>query len=156
MNNVKRTGERVLGIIGLVIFMIGALLFVALEVAENQGFFEEIAVEMTNENSDLLAEQGVAPLTEQEANEFLEVVSSLNFTMFALVAFIAAVAGIVAVVIIKNKPVIASILFLGSTILYAALAFITLIFVGPLIPMLLYIIAGIMALVRKPKQVDPV
>lgn len=132
------------------------MLFVALEVAENQGFFEEIAVEMTNENSDLLAEQGVAPLTEQEANEFLEVVSSLNFTMFALVAFIAAVAGIVAVVIIKNKPVIASILFLGSTILYAALAFITLIFVGPLIPMLLYIIAGIMALVRKPKQVDPV
>ncbi len=113
-------------------------------------------MEMTNENSDLLAEQGVAPLTEQEAAEFLEVVSSLNFTMFALVAFIAAVAGIVAVVIIKNKPVIASILFLGSTILYAALAFITLIFVGPLIPMLLYIIAGIMALVRKPKQVDPV
>lgn len=156
MNNVKRTGERVLGIIGLVLFMLGALLFVVLEVAENQGFFEEIANEMTNENSELLAEEGIEPLTEQDVNEFLEVVSGLNFIVYALVAFVAGAAGIVAVVIIKNKPIIASILFLGSTIVYAALAFVTLIFVGPLLPMLLYIIAGIMALVRKPKQVEPV
>jgi hypothetical protein len=47
---------------------------------------------------------------------------------------------------------VASILFLGSTLLYAIMAAFTLAFIIPFLPMLLYIIAGIMALVRKPKQ----
>ncbi|ALA53080.1 DUF4064 domain-containing protein [Shouchella clausii] len=150
---VKRTGERVLGIIGIVCFMLGTLFLGGAMALQGQGFYEDFFMEMANEDSELWEGEENPPIVSQEdaaaTSAFFE---ELNFGMYTLASFIAGVAGIVAVVLVGKKPVVASILFLGSTLLYAIMAPFTLAFIIPFLPMLLYIIAGIMALVRKPKQ----
>ena len=148
---IKRTGERVLGIIGLVMFFLGTLFLGVLAIGDNQGLFEEVFMELTEESSELV-ESGTDPLTEEEANEVIETFDMINFTMLTIGSLLPAIAGIVAVILLKNKPVIASILFLGSTVFYGATSFLLLAFLIPAVPMILYIIAGIMALVRKPKE----
>ncbi|WP_099304617.1 DUF4064 domain-containing protein [Bacillus sp. Marseille-P3800] len=148
---IKRTGERVLGIIGLVMFFLGTLFLGVLAVGDNQGLFEELFIEMTDENSEFV-EPGTEPLTEEEASEAMEMFDMVNFGLLTLGSIIPAIAGIVAVVMVKKKPIVASILFLGSAIFYGATSFLLLAFILPAVPMILYIIAGIMALVRKPKE----
>ncbi|MFB4213632.1 DUF4064 domain-containing protein [Shouchella sp. JSM 1781072] len=148
---IKRTGERVLGIIGLVMFFLGTLFLGVLAIGDNQGLFEEVFMELTEESSELV-ESGTDPLTEEEANEVIETFDMINFTMLTIGSLLPAIAGIVAVILLKNKPVIASILFLGSAVFYGATSFLLLAFLIPAVPMILYIIAGIMALVRKPKE----
>jgi len=148
---IKRTGERVLGIIGLVMFFLGTLLLGSIALLDDQGIFEEVIMDATNEGSELL-EPGEEPIPEEDAEIMLEAFDMINFTLVAMGSLIPAIAGIVAVVMVKNKPVVASILFLGSAIFYAATSYALLIALIPAVPMILYIIAGIMALVRKPKE----
>ncbi|MFS0788509.1 DUF4064 domain-containing protein [Shouchella sp. 1P09AA] len=148
---IKRTGERVLGIIGLVMFFLGTLFLGILAIGDNQGLFEEVFMELTEESSELV-ESGSDPLTEEEANEVIETFDMINFTMLTIGSLLPAIAGVVAVILLKNKPVFASILFLGSAVFYGATSFLLLAFLIPAVPMILYIIAGIMALVRKPKE----
>lgn len=122
---VKRTGERVLGIIGIVLFMLGTLFLGGAMALQGQGFYEDFFMEMANEDSELWEGEENPPIVSQEdaaaTSAFFE---ELNFGMYTLASFIAGVAGIVAVVLVGKKPVII-----------------------PFLPMLLYIIAGIMALV---------
>ncbi len=156
MTVIKRTGERVLGIIGIVLFFLGTLFLGALAVGADQGLFEEIVLEATNENSELL-EPGQDPLNEEQANEMLEMIEMVNFGLLTAGSLIPAIAGIVAVVMVKKKPIVASILFLGSAIFYGATSFMLFLVLIPAVPLILYLIAGIMALVRKPKEpLEPV
>ncbi|WP_054706447.1 DUF4064 domain-containing protein [Bacillus sp. JCM 19041] len=155
--DIKRTGERVLGIIGLIMFVIGGLMFGMVAVANGQGLIEDFLMEMTDPDSLIFEEEGaedIAPIANEDAVFISEFIGNMNFTLYAIVAFVTAGAGLAAVILVKNKPIVASILFLGSTILYGILTFVTLTLMIPLIPMLLYIIAGIMALARKPKTVE--
>ncbi|SDB87089.1 DUF4064 domain-containing protein [Shouchella lonarensis] len=64
-------------------------------------------------------------------------------------SLIAAVAGIVAIAMLHAKPKASGIIFLSSAIVYMFLANVFLVFVLPLIPVILYFIAGIMSIVRK-------
>ncbi|KQL58892.1 hypothetical protein AN965_02735 [Alkalicoccobacillus plakortidis] len=156
MTVIKRTGERVLGIIGIVLFFLGTLFLGALAVGADQGLFEEFLFEMTDENSEFV-ESGTEPLTEEEANAAIEMLEMVNFGLLTAGSLIPAIAGIVAVVMVKKKPIVASILFLGSAIFYGATSFLLIALILPAIPLILYLIAGIMALVRKPKEpLEPV
>ncbi|WP_078393089.1 DUF4064 domain-containing protein [Shouchella patagoniensis] len=156
---IKRTGERVLGIIGLVMFVIGGLIFGLVSVASGQGIIEDFLMELTDPESMLFEEEGaedIEPIADADAEYISEFISNMNFTLYSIVAFLTAGAGLAAVIVVKKKPIVASILFLGSTIVYGVLTFVTLTLIVPLLPMLLYIIAGIMALARKPKSVETI
>lgn len=156
---IKRTGERVLGIIGLVMFVFGGLIFGMVSVASGQGIIEDFLMELTDPDSMLFEEEGaedIEPIADADAEYISELISNMNFTLYSIVAFLTAGAGLAAVIVVKKKPIVASILFLGSTIVYGVLTFVTLTLMIPLLPMLLYIIAGIMALARKPKSVETI
>ncbi|MGD6967962.1 DUF4064 domain-containing protein [Rossellomorea vietnamensis] len=136
---VKRTGEIVMGVIGIILSALFAVMGFVLNA--NSGAMQEMVEEEFSQDPTFTAE---------ETNVILQSMESIGPFLIGL-GLISSILGLVAVLLIKGnkKPVIAGILFiLGALVVGLGT-------VGAgFLPGILFLIAGIMALVRKPK--DPV
>ncbi|WP_407271691.1 DUF4064 domain-containing protein [Radiobacillus sp. PE A8.2] len=135
----KRTGEIVLGIIGIIMYAISAGIgWFMIWMTNNEDMFRE---EMEN------AEQGSeVPMADMDA--LFDMIGS-GGTLLLIVSLVATVLGIVAMILLRgNKnPKLAGIILIVVSV---AVALIT---VGAAIfPGIFYLVAGIMCLARKPKQ----
>ncbi|MFK3939377.1 DUF4064 domain-containing protein [Alkalihalobacillus sp. NPDC078783] len=136
----KRTGELVLGIIGSVLLLIGIILgfsFSAVFGSDefNDQFQEGFSQELQNDPEFSDAEV-------EAVNNFIESLGS--FAVGLTVSWvISAILGILATIFVKKKTKLSGILFIVGGVVGIA----------SIIPAILYVIAGIMALVRKAPQV---
>ncbi|WZY00090.1 DUF4064 domain-containing protein [Bacillus sp. FSL W7-1360] len=137
----KRTAERVLGIIGLVLFVIGGGLLAMSVPQQQSGQLEEAIIEQLSKGSE------GQELTADDY-ELAEFFAELPYGTFALASFIAAVAGLVAVIIVSKKPVISGVLFLAMIVIYGLMVGLWM-FLLSFLPIIMYLIAGIMSLVRR-------
>ena len=131
---IKRKGEKIMGIISIVLNVIGVG-FGALMLSVDPAFYEEM--------NEILQEEGSAlPV------ETLEASVHAFGVQFMVVSAIAAVLALVGVIVLKTdrRAVLSGILFLVSAVTLligsVGLAF---------IPMILLLIVGLMSLIRKPK-----
>lgn len=142
----SRTGEKVLGIIAIILNVISIifLFFIALmgSAISNPSVYEEFETEIY---SDPTITEG---LTEEDTQFLIEsVVDSFTFAagvswVFIVITIISIVLSIIAIVQVNNKPKNAGIMFIIASVLSALLS-----------PQgILLLIAGIMSLVRKPKD----
>ncbi|MGF2615939.1 DUF4064 domain-containing protein [Rossellomorea vietnamensis] len=136
---VKRTGEIVMGIIGVILSALFAVMGFVWNA--NSGAIEEMMQEDFSQDPTLTAE---------DTNFIMQSMESVGPFLIGL-GLISSILGLIAVLLIKGnkKPVIAGILF----IIAALVVGLGTIGVG-FLPGILFLIAGIMAFVRKPK--DPV
>ncbi|MDR0124158.1 DUF4064 domain-containing protein [Bacillus zhangzhouensis] len=131
---IKRKGEKVIGIISIVLNIIGVG-FGALLLSIDPSFYDQI--------NEVLQEEG-----ETLPIETLEAGMSAFGIQFMVVSAIAAVLTLVGVIFLKTdqRAVISGILFLVSAITLligtVGLAF---------VPMILLIVIGLMSLIKKPK-----
>ncbi|WP_167578602.1 DUF4064 domain-containing protein [Jeotgalibacillus proteolyticus] len=141
----KRTGEIVLSVIGVIInilMLVGVFLLNA--------FFSDEQVrrefEQELENDPDLAASGM------NVSDIIDLFSGLG-TYFIIVVLISTILSIVAIVVVRGnrKPKLAGGLLIGSALLVG---------LGTLLlgwlPALLFLIAGIMCFARKPKVTEPV
>lgn len=135
----RRTIEVVLSIIGAFVYMLGALF----------GYFFRMLEGNDQMLGEVVAEDPTLTQEDLEAIEImLDGIGSVG-TVLIVGSIISIIAGIVAMVLFRgnNKPKVASIILLvvggGTTLITFGAA----IFAG-----IFYIIAGIVGLVRKPKQ----
>ena len=131
---IKRKGEKIMGIISIVLNVIGVG-FGALMLSVDPAFYEEM--------NEILQEEGSAlPVKTLEAS-----VHAFG-VQFMVVSAIAAVLALVGVIVLKTdrRAVLSGILFLVSAVTLligtVGLAF---------VPMILLLIVGLMSLIRKPK-----
>ncbi|MGX9290743.1 DUF4064 domain-containing protein [Bacillus sp. A015] len=131
---IKRKGEKVMGIISIVLNVIG-IGFGALMLSVDQSFYDQI--------NEVLQEEG-----ETLPIETLQASVHAFGTQFMVVSAIAAVLTIVGVIFLKTdrRAVLSGILFLVSAVTLligtVGLAF---------VPMILLLIVGLMSLIKKPK-----
>ncbi|WP_026571439.1 MULTISPECIES: DUF4064 domain-containing protein [Sediminibacillus] len=131
----KRTAEIALGVIGAILYALFTFFGIVLMTLKGN---DEFIQEMEN----AFAEQGM-----DNMGSISEMISGGSWYLI-IVSLVAIILGIVALVFLKGnkKPKAAGIIL----IITAVLSFV--LFMGmSLIPAVLYLIAGIMALVRKPK-----
>ncbi|MFC7783978.1 MULTISPECIES: DUF4064 domain-containing protein [unclassified Rossellomorea] len=145
---VKRTGEVVMGVIGIILSalfsIIGIVLNLGMSNPEVMSQIEEgMASDPNLQNEDMTA---------GDISSIIETAESMG-SYLVILGIIASILGIIAVMsIVKNKkPVLSGIMFIIAA-LVIGLGTIGFGFV----PGLLFLIAGIMAFVRKPKKTDPV
>ncbi|MGI1831980.1 MULTISPECIES: DUF4064 domain-containing protein [Bacillus] len=131
---IKRKGEKIMGIISIVLNVIGVG-FGALMLSVDPAVYEEL--------NEVLKEEGSAlPVETLEASVYAFGVQ------FMVVSAIAAVLALVGVIVLKTdrRAVLSGILFLVSAVTLligtVGLAF---------VPMILLLIVGLMSLIRKPK-----
>ncbi|RAP19502.1 Cytochrome c-type biogenesis protein DsbD, protein-disulfide reductase [Bacillus pumilus] len=131
---IKRKGEKIMGIIGIILSVIGVG-FGALMLSIDPSYYEEV--------NEVLQEEGSAlPMETLEAS-----VHAFGI-QFMVVSAIAAVLAIVGLLFLKTdrRAVLSGILFLVSAVTLligtVGLAF---------VPMVLMFIVGLMSLIRKPK-----
>ncbi|WOI41257.1 DUF4064 domain-containing protein [Bacillus altitudinis] len=131
---IKRKGEKIMGIISIVLNVIGVG-FGALMLSVDPAFYEEM--------NEILQEEGSAlPV------ETLEASVHAFGVQFMVVSAIAAVLALVGVIVLKTdrRAVLSGILFLVSAVTLligtVGLAF---------VPMILLLIVGLMSIIRKPK-----
>ncbi|MFT8321992.1 MAG: DUF4064 domain-containing protein [Bacillus sp. (in: firmicutes)] len=134
----KRTGEIVLGVIGVILsalFFIGGICVIALQ------YNEKLQGELTK----TLEEAGTSST---EIQVFFDAIASGGW-IISIAAFLTVILGIIAIVCVKKnrKPKVAGVLFILSTLLIVIPTF----GVG-FLPAALFLIAGIMSFVRKPKD----
>lgn len=136
----KRTGEIVLGIIGAVIYGFFGLIGIGMIMLQNYDEFSE------NVYQELVASNPEVNFPDYET--MLETLS-FNGTMIAIVSILALIAGIVALVFLKGnkRPKAAGIIFILTGVI-SALGLLEM----ALFASVFYIAAGIMCLVRKPKE----
>ncbi|QGH33077.1 DUF4064 domain-containing protein [Gracilibacillus salitolerans] len=135
----KRTVEVVLSIIGAFVYSLGALFGGLFRMLDGEN---EMMQDLLREDPQL-TESDIA-----DVQMLLDGVGSVG-TMLIVGSIIAIVAGIVAMIFFKgnSKPKAASIILLVVGVVTTIITFGLAIFAG-----IFYIIAGIMGLVRKPKQ----
>ncbi|OXS60104.1 uncharacterized protein DUF4064 [Bacillus sp. V-88] len=145
---VKRTGEVIMGVIGIVLSALFSIIGIVLNMGMNS---PEVMsqIEEGMESDPNLQESG---MTAGDMSAIMETAESMG-SYLVILGIIASILGIIAVMtIVKNKkPVLSGIMF----ILAALVVGLGTIGFG-FIPGLLFLIAGIMAFVRKPKRTDPV
>jgi predicted transcriptional regulator len=140
---VKRTGEVVMGIIGIVL----SALFSIIGIVTNRSIDDP----MVMQEMEKMMESDPA-ITAQDTSFILGIAESMGWYLI-LIGVIASILGLVAVLtIVKNrKPILSGIMFILAALVIG---------VGTIgfgfIPGLLFLIAGIMAFVRKPKQSETV
>lgn len=142
----KRTGEIVLGIIGMILslfLVIGGIFFVS---AQNS---EEVRSAVEGE---IIADPAME-ISQQDMNMVFQVFASFGWAL-VIAALIGVIFGLVAILNIKGnkRPKLAGWMFIVGAVLTGLIS------VGlGFIPALLYLIAGIMCFVRKPPvmQEDP-
>ncbi|MBN8193239.1 DUF4064 domain-containing protein [Bacillus sp. NTK074B] len=145
---VKRTGEVIMGVIGIVLSALFSIIGIVLNMGMNS---PEVMsqIEEGMESDPNLQESGMSA---GDMNSIMEAAESMG-SYLVILGIIAAIIGIIAVfTIVKNrKPVLSGIMFIIAALVIG---------LGTLgfgfIPGLLFLIAGIMAFVRKPKKTDPV
>jgi Protein of unknown function (DUF4064) len=140
---VKRTGEVVMGIIGIVL----SALFSIIGIVTNMSIDDP----MVMEEMEKMIESDPA-ITTQDSSFILGIAESMGWYLI-LIGVIASILGLIAVLtIVKNrKPILSGIMFILAALVIG---------VGTIgfgfIPGLLFLIAGIMAFVRKPKPSETV
>lgn len=136
----KRTAERVLGIIGSIMMGIGFILFTlttfVISSPEGQAQLEEMLQDP--EINPTGADMGVDELV----NFFVS-----NGWMIVMALLVSVILGILATVFVKKMPIVSGIMWVLAAII-SLIAIWYLIF----IPAILFFIAGILAFVRKPKE----
>lgn len=145
---VKRTGEVIMGVIGIVLSALFSIIGIVLNMGMNS---PEVMsqIEEGMESDPNLQESG---MTAGDMNSIMEAAQSMG-SYLVILGIIASIIGIIAVfTIVKNrKPVLSGIMFIIAALVIG---------LGTIgfgfIPGLLFLIAGIMAFVRKPKKTDPV
>ncbi|EDL65789.1 hypothetical protein BSG1_16075 [Bacillus sp. SG-1] len=126
-----------MGIIGIILSGLFAVMGFILNA--NRGMMQEMMEqEMTRDPS----------LTTEDTNYIMQMIDSMGPFLIGL-GLISAILGLVAVVLIKGnkKPVLAGILFILAALVVGLGTF-----GAGFLPGLLFLIAGIMAFVRKPKE----
>lgn len=145
---VKRTGEVIMGVIGIVLSALFSIIGIVLNMGMNS---PEVMsqIEEGMESDPNLQESG---MTAGDMSAIMETAESMG-SYLVILGIIASILGIIAVItIVKNKrPVLSGIMF----ILAALVVGLGTIGFG-FIPGLLFLIAGIMAFVRKPKRTETV
>ncbi|MEY8752525.1 DUF4064 domain-containing protein [Alkalicoccobacillus gibsonii] len=138
----KRTGELVLGIIGSILLLLGILFAVSINTfftsVDSAEFQEEFNQEIANDPT----------FTEADAEMVMDLVDSVPSFMTGLIVswVIAGILGILATIFVKKKTKLSGIFFLIGGVIG----------IVSVIPAILYVIAGIMALVRKaPQTTEP-
>lgn len=140
---VKRTGEVVMGIIGIVL----SALFSIIGIVTNMSIDDP----MVMEEMEKMIESDPA-ITTQDSSFIIGIAESMGWYLI-LIGVIASILGLIAVLtIVKNrKPILSGIMFILAALVIG---------VGTIgfgfIPGLLFLIAGIMAFVRKPKPSETV
>ncbi|MCM2676045.1 DUF4064 domain-containing protein [Alkalicoccobacillus plakortidis] len=137
----KRTAELVLGILGTVFIAFGILLMIGVTSIFNvAGSDEQIQQEIMEEmqNDPTLSAADV-----QNAEELVELVSSFSFGI-TISFVISAILGLIATIFVKKKTKVAGILFIIGGVIGLL----------SIIPAVLYVVAGIMALARKAPPVE--
>ncbi|MGF3102965.1 DUF4064 domain-containing protein [Rossellomorea sp. DUT-2] len=145
---VKRTGEVVMGVIGIIL----SALFSIIGIVLNMGMSNPEVMSQLEEGMESDPNIQNAEMTAGDLSSIINAAESTG-SYLVILGIIASILGIIAVVtIVKNKkPVLSGIMFIIAA-LVIGLGTIGFGFV----PGLLFLIAGIMALVRKPKKTDPV
>lgn len=140
---VKRTGEFVMGIIGIVL----SALFSIIGIVTNMSIDDP----MVMQEMEKMIESDPA-ITTQDSTFIIGIAESMGWYLI-LIGVIASILGLIAVLtIVKNrKPILSGIMFILAALVIG---------VGTIgfgfIPGLLFLIAGIMAFVRKPKPSETV
>ncbi|CAH0345286.1 DUF4064 domain-containing protein [Bacillus sp. CECT 9360] len=140
----KRTGEYVLGIIGVILsaLMTGlGAIFIFFQGSEDfqRGMENEFANDPTLNSGDV-----------EMIMDGMDILGPIGWLLI-VAAILGFVFGLIAVFLLKRKPKAAGIVFIVGAVLVGLVS------VGAgFLPGLLYLIAGIMCLVRKPKTDDPV
>ncbi|WP_282137778.1 DUF4064 domain-containing protein [Rossellomorea aquimaris] len=145
---VKRTGEVVMGVIGIIL----SALFSIIGIVLNMGMSNPEVMSQLEEGMESDPNIQNAEMTAGDISSIINAAESTG-SYLVILGIIASILGIIAVLtIVKNKkPVLSGIMFIIAA-LVIGLGTIGFGFV----PGLLFLIAGIMALVRKPKKTDPV
>jgi Protein of unknown function (DUF4064) len=145
---VKRTGEVVMGVIGIIL----SALFSIIGIVVNMGMSDPEVMSQLEEGMESDPNIQNADMTAGDLSSIINAAESAG-SYLVILGIIASILGIIAVLtIVKNKkPVLSGIMFIIAA-LVIGLGTIGFGFV----PGLLFLIAGIMALVRKPKKTDPV
>ncbi|MCR8847401.1 DUF4064 domain-containing protein [Rossellomorea sp. SC111] len=145
---VKRTGEVVMGVIGIVLSALFSIIGIVLNMGTSS---PEVMsqIEEGMESDPNLQESG---MTAGDMSAIMETAESMG-SYLVILGIIASILGIIAVMtIVKNKkPVLSGIMFIIAALVIG---------LGTIgfgfIPGLLFLIAGIMAFVRKPKRTETV
>ncbi|TSB45006.1 DUF4064 domain-containing protein [Alkalicoccobacillus porphyridii] len=132
----KRTAELVLGIIGSVLILLGVIMMFAFNSVAGTGEFQDVLNEELQNDPQLSAEEA------DMVGDVIEGMSSV-VSLLTVAFIISLVLGIVATILVKKKAKLAGVLFIVGGV--AGLA--------SIVPAILFVIAGIIALVRKvPKE----
>jgi hypothetical protein len=145
---VKRTGEVVMGVIGIVL----SALFSIIGIVLNMGMSSPEVMSQIEEGMESDPNLQESGMTAGDMSSIMEAAESMG-SYLVILGIIASILGIIAVMtIVKNKkPVLSGIMFIIAALVIGLGT------VGfGFIPGLLFLIAGIMAFVRKPKRTDPV
>ncbi|MGG3916325.1 DUF4064 domain-containing protein [Rossellomorea vietnamensis] len=145
---VKRTGEVIMGVIGIVLSALFSIIGIVLNMGMNS---PEVMsqIEEGMESDPNLQESG---MTAGDMSAIMETAESMG-SYLVILGIIASILGVIAVLtIVKNKkPVLSGIMFIIAALVIG---------LGTIgfgfIPGLLFLIAGIMAFVRKPKRTETV
>jgi len=140
---VKRTGEIILTVIGLIFSVLSVIGSIILASIIKSDFVVENFTEGFNEG---LAEEGMEGA--MDASSFLNIVAGLGWFL-TFISIVGIVIGIIAIIFFKDnkRPKAAGIiLIIGSIVILLAT------FGAGFFTFVVYLIAGIMALVRKPPQ----
>lgn len=136
----KRTAEVVLGIIGAIAYgFLAAIGGVIIWLQNNESVGRDFYEEMMAQSPDI------------ELMDYQDFLDSLGTTgmLLLIVSLLAIALGVVAMLLLKGnkKPKVAGIIFIVTAVLVAIISLGTGVIAGAF-----YLIAGIMCLVRKPKQ----
>ncbi|WP_077305312.1 DUF4064 domain-containing protein [Terribacillus halophilus] len=129
---IKRTAEKVLGIIGVVLNALGAILTgILIGVAG-----DDISQELYNDPT----------ITTEDADIMSSFFGGLGW-YFVVVSTISAILGIVGIVLLRrnSRSTAAGVVFIVTAVLSAILTLF-----GSFVTSILYLVAGILAIVRKP------
>lgn len=138
----KRTGEMVLTIIGIVIYALCAI----------GGFIFSSILKNNQLMSDLAHQIATPQMSASDVMATFEMASS-TIMLVSIVSVISLILGIVAAVFLKGnkKPKAAGIILIITSVLGTIVTVL-----GVVVPAIFYLIAGIMALARKPKPAQTI
>ncbi|CAN7391764.1 DUF4064 domain-containing protein [Rossellomorea sp. LjRoot5] len=145
---VKRTGEVIMGVIGIVL----SALFSIIGIVLNMGMSSPEVMSQIEEGMESDPNLQESGMTAGDMSAIMETAESMG-SYLVILGIIASILGIIAVMtIVKNKkPVLSGIMFIIAALVIG---------LGTIgfgfIPGLLFLIAGIMAFVRKPKRTETV
>ncbi|TMU87446.1 DUF4064 domain-containing protein [Bacillus sp. BHET2] len=145
---VKRTGEVVMGIIGIVL----SALFSIIGIVFSMGTNSNETMSQLKEGMENDPNMQSSGMTAGDIDSIMAAAESMG-SYLVILGIIASILGIIAVLtIVKNrKPVLSGILFIIASLVIGLGT------VGfGFVPGLLFLIAGIMAFVRKPKKTETV